>query len=36
VLKKLKENNVDVIQLVEWEADHCQQAESSTEEGRSA
>jgi len=31
VLKELKDNNIDVSQLVEWTADHCQQAESSTE-----
>ena len=32
VLKELQENNIDVSQLVEWPVDHCQQAESSTEE----
>jgi hypothetical protein len=31
VLKELKDNNIDVSQLVEWTADHCQQAESSAE-----
>jgi hypothetical protein len=27
VLKDLQQNNVDVSQLVDWKADHCQQAE---------
>ena len=29
-LKELQENNIDVRQLVEWKADHCQQADSSS------
>jgi len=29
VLKELQNNNIDVSQLVDWTADHCQQAESS-------
>jgi hypothetical protein len=29
VLKKLLENNIDVSQMMELSADHCQQAESS-------
>lgn len=33
VLKDLQENNIDFSQLVEWTTDHCQEAESSTEEG---
>jgi predicted unusual protein kinase regulating ubiquinone biosynthesis (AarF/ABC1/UbiB family) len=33
VLKGLQDNNIDVSQLVEWTTDHCQEAESSTEEG---
>jgi hypothetical protein len=33
VLKDLQDNNIDVSQLVEWTADNCQEAESSTEEG---
>ena len=33
VLKDLQDNNIDVSQLVEWPADHCQEAQSSTEEG---
>jgi hypothetical protein len=31
VMKDLQENNIDVSQQVEWKADRCQQAESSTE-----
>ena len=31
VLKELKDNNIDVREMVEWTADHCQQAESSME-----
>jgi hypothetical protein len=31
VPKELQENNIYVSQLVDWPADHCQQAESSTE-----
>jgi hypothetical protein len=31
VLKELQDNNIDVSQLVEWKASHCQQAESSKE-----
>jgi archaellum component FlaC len=31
VLGELKANNIDVRQLVDWPADHCQQAESSDE-----
>ena len=34
VMKELQDNNIDVSQLVECPADHCQQAESSTEEVR--
>jgi hypothetical protein len=30
VMKDLQENNIDVSQLLECRADHCQQAESST------
>ena len=33
VMKDLQDNNIDVSQLVEWTTDHCQEAESSTEEG---
>jgi hypothetical protein len=33
VMKVLDESNIDVSQLVEWKAYHCQQAESSTEGG---
>ena len=29
VQEELKANNLDVSQLVDWPADHCQQAESS-------
>jgi hypothetical protein len=36
VLNELQENNIDVSQLVDWSANHCQQAESSTEEGSSS
>ena len=32
VLKKLKDNNIDVSQLVEYGTDHCQKAESSIKE----
>jgi len=32
VMKELQKNNIDVRQLAKWPADHCQQAESSTEE----
>jgi len=31
VLKELQKNNIDVSQLVEFRAEHCQWAESSTE-----
>jgi len=31
VMKKLKENNIDVSQLVEFKTDHCKQAEPTTE-----
>jgi len=31
VLKDLKEKIIDITQLVEWRADNCQEAESSTE-----
>jgi len=31
VVKELKENNIYVCQLIEWSADHCQGAKSSTE-----
>jgi hypothetical protein len=34
-LKALKDNNIDGGQFVDWKADHCQQAESSKEGGRS-
>jgi len=34
VLKELQKNNIDVSQLVEWNANHCQQTESSSEGGR--
>jgi len=34
VREELQENNIDVSQLVEFSADHCQQLESPTE-GRS-
>jgi hypothetical protein len=30
-MKELQKNNINVSQLVEWPADHCKQAESSTE-----
>jgi hypothetical protein len=33
VLKELKKNNIDASQLLDWPADHCEQAESSEEEG---
>jgi hypothetical protein len=33
VLKDLNDNNIDISQLVEWTTDHCQEAESSTEDG---
>jgi len=33
VLKKLRENNIDVRLLVEWKAGPCRQNESSEEEG---
>jgi hypothetical protein len=36
VLNDLKENNIDVSQLVDWPADNCQQGELSTKKGRSA
>jgi hypothetical protein len=36
VLKDLEENNIDVKQVTEWKANHCQQAESSTAAGCSA
>jgi hypothetical protein len=36
LMKDLQENNIDVSQLVEWPADHCQQAGSSTTGGSSA
>jgi hypothetical protein len=32
MLKDLQENKINVSQLVEWTTDHCQDAESSTEE----
>jgi hypothetical protein len=32
VLDELEVNNIDVSELVDWPADHCQQAESSDEE----
>jgi hypothetical protein len=32
VLEKLKEYNIDVSQLVDWPANHCQSAQSSEEE----
>jgi hypothetical protein len=35
-LKNLQENNINASQLVDWKADHCQQAQSSTEGGSSA
>jgi hypothetical protein len=31
VLKELQENNIDDSQLLDWPADHCQQAEPSKE-----
>jgi len=33
VKKELRKNNIDIKQLVEWPAHHCQQAQSSTEGG---
>jgi len=36
VMNDLQENNTDFSQLVEWKADHYEQAESSTERGCSA
>ena len=36
VMNDLQENNTDFSQLVEWKADHYEQAESSTEGGCSA
>ena len=30
--QKLQEKNIDISHLVEWPVDHCQQAESSTQE----
>ena len=36
VLKELQNNNVDISQLLELKADHCQEAESSTAGGSSA
>jgi len=35
VLRDLQHNNIDVSQLMEWKADHCQEAESSAERGSS-
>ena len=35
VLQELQNNNIDISQLVEWKAEHCQRAEPSTEEGSS-
>jgi hypothetical protein len=32
VLEEMKASNIDVSQLVDWPAAHCQQAESSNEE----
>jgi len=32
MLKDLQENKINFSQLVEWTTDHCQDAESSTEE----
>ena len=32
VKQKLRENNIDENQLLDWPADHCQVPESSTEE----
>jgi hypothetical protein len=36
MLKDLQDKNIDVSQLVDGKADHCQQAESSTERGSTA
>jgi len=36
VLKELQKINIDVSQLVEWNANNCQQEESSTEGGSCA
>jgi len=35
VKQKLKENNINICELVEWPVDHCQVPESSTQEGSS-
>jgi len=35
MLKELQEYNIDVSQLVDWSADHCQLGESSRENGSS-
>jgi hypothetical protein len=32
ILKGLQDNKINASQLVEWTTDHCQEAESSTEE----
>jgi hypothetical protein len=36
VLKELENNNIDISQLVEMRAEHCQRAESSFKGGTSA
>jgi hypothetical protein len=36
VLKDLQDNNIDVSQLLDWTADHSQQAESTRKGGDSA
>ena len=35
VLRKLQDNNIEVSLFVEWKTDHCQQTESSKDEGSS-
>jgi transcriptional regulator of NAD metabolism len=36
VMEKLQKNNIEFSQLVDWAANHCLHAESSTEEGCSS